>query len=325
MTEIVVRRGGLKDIDQIVKVHSSDLENDLWYAFPNGQRVETKDPENLSLYERWLNGGSWMSNELCTIYINSLLLGGHIPIVAEIDGMVVGELELFFGWESDHKLYAHIGVLQVHKDFQRQGIGTKLLQKAISTAKKRGASYLSVRPRDLLQPFYQEYGFSEWLKTVVFEAQAGPYLAKLRWEEDNTVFNKMKFWDFILGQEQSSAQIWQIFNRNFFALPEFTREPIHTGVITSDTQETVAIFFPHVYFGDMANVYAWSKTQAKDEHLWSILTLAYHFGYDRVRSLLDTKQFEKLSAKLPLVEIERQEIFRLDLKKRDEYEMADFV
>lgn len=312
MSELVIRRGELKDVAGIVDVHCSELDG-TWYSFKGGVRKEVEGPTSLSLYERWLNGGSWMSPELCAVYINNLLLEGHIPLVAEQNGLIVGELELFFGWESDGNLYAHIGVVQVHKDHQRKGIGALLIKEAINYARKRGAYYLTVRPREGLKDYYKNLGFGEWLKTVVFTAEASPYVARITWEEDNTYFNKKKFSRFIMGQEQSSAQIWQIFHRNQFALPEFTREPIHTGRASTDGQEILAIFYPHVYCGDMANVYAWSDTDIRAEHIWTLLTLAYHFGYARVRSLLIEEHFERLKSKLPLEEMERQEIFRIEL------------
>ena len=325
MEKVVVRRGGLADVAQIVAIHCSDLEDNTWYRFPEGKRVVAKSVSELNLYERWLNGGSWMSEELCAIYLNNLLLNGHIPLVAELDGKLVGELELFYGKENDGHLYAHIGVLQVHKEYQRQGIGTLLVQKAIVTAKKRGASYITVRPRDLVRGFYQDLGFDEWLKTVVFFAEAAPFVSGLTWKEDTTIFHKQKFWPFILGYEQSSAQIWQIFHVNQFALPEFTREPIHTGIVSGRGKEIVTIFYPHVYFGDMANVYAWSNKGPNKEDLWTMLTLAYQFGYDKVRSLLTEDKYEGLKDSCSLAEIERQEIFRLNLKEREIYEMAGFV
>lgn len=313
MKELIIRRGELKDVAQIVDVHCSDLEDGTWYSFKGGIRNEAAGPSSLSLYERWLNGGSWMSKELCSVYINNLLLNGHIPLVAEQRGLIVGEVELFFGWESDGKLYAHIGVAQVHKAYQRKGIGIMLIKEAINVARRRGAYYLTVRPREYLKDYYKDLGFSEWLKTVVFSSEASPYISKIVWEEDDTYFNKKKFLHFIMGQEQSSAQIWQIFHQNHFALPEFTSEPIHTGKAISQNQEILAIFYPHVYCGDMANVYAWSGNKINTAHIWTMLTLAYHFGYAKVRSLLLEDSFDMMKAKLPLEEIERQEIFRVEL------------
>lgn len=310
---VVIRRAGLKDVPGIVEVHCSDLEDNCWYSFPGGKRVEAKKPSDLSLYERWLNGGSWMSEQLCSIYLNNLLLAGHLPLIAELDNKIVAEMEIFFGWEHDRYLYAHIGVLQVHKEYQRMGIGTKVIKEAINFSKKRGASYLTVRPRDMLKGFYKQLGFNEWLKTIVIKAEARPFVSKLTWQENVTIFDKKRFWPFVLGQEQSSAQIWQIFHRNQFALPEFTSEPIHTGILNNEGKETVAIFFPHVYFGDMANVYAWSNDSLDEEHLWAVLTLAYQFGYDRVRTLTMEDKFHELKGKCPIEEIERQEIFRLEL------------
>lgn len=59
--------------------------------------------EELSVEERWSHGGPWMSIETCSIHLNYLLTNNQYPLVAEINGRIVGELELYIGEEIYEK------------------------------------------------------------------------------------------------------------------------------------------------------------------------------------------------------------------------------
>jgi len=74
-----IRKATLDDVNGIVDVHTS------------GEELSS-----LSVGERYLRGGPWMSVETCSIHINALLLENQLPAVAELDGRIVGEAEAFF-------------------------------------------------------------------------------------------------------------------------------------------------------------------------------------------------------------------------------------
>lgn len=71
-----------------------------WQRLVEQGRVEDVAYEALTVYERWLHGGAWMSIETSAIFLNHLLLGAGLPFVAEKDGRVVGYAEVYHNVES---------------------------------------------------------------------------------------------------------------------------------------------------------------------------------------------------------------------------------
>lgn len=84
---------------------------------------------------------------------------GSIGWVAEQSGQVIGFIIVMFQAPD-----AHILNLCVHPDYQHQGIGQQLLEKALNTAKEQGigVAYLEVRisNRKAIN-LYKKMGFSQ--------------------------------------------------------------------------------------------------------------------------------------------------------------------
>ncbi|HDH07022.1 MAG TPA: N-acetyltransferase [Thermoproteales archaeon] len=160
-----IRLASLDDVKGIVEVHCSDVEK--WFRVVGGRRVEA-DYGSLSVGERFLHGGPWMSIETCAIHLNYLLISKQYPLVAIADGKVVGELELFICSE-DNVLgkTAFIDILVVHKDYRRKGIGRALINYARRLAVKRECDTLSVWPEEKAIPFYRKCGLSKEAYKVI--------------------------------------------------------------------------------------------------------------------------------------------------------------
>ncbi|MBP1910991.1 GNAT family N-acetyltransferase [Thermococcus stetteri] len=119
----------------------------------------------LSVRERYLRGGPWMSVETCAVHINALLLEGQYPIVAEVNGRTVGEAEVFLSEEpinGEMRRIAHLDVIEVHPDFRGRGIGRALIGH-IEERFKREAELLTTQPDEEAIGFYKKIGFSEVL------------------------------------------------------------------------------------------------------------------------------------------------------------------
>ena len=87
--------------------------------------------------------------------------GATLRIVAEVDGVIVGDAELK---QLAPKRCAHVGVLAVgvHPDFQRRGIGRALMQHLIDHARKHGLKRLELYVRSdnhAAQALYRGLGF----------------------------------------------------------------------------------------------------------------------------------------------------------------------
>lgn len=88
---------------------------------------------------------------------------GHEIIVAELEGRIIGVLHLIIypdvmlGGQNSHIVF-----LLVDKDHSRKGVGSKLLEKAIETAKEKGATEMHVDTiYSEAEQFYRERGFKD--------------------------------------------------------------------------------------------------------------------------------------------------------------------
>ena len=73
------------------------------------------------------------------------------PYVAERNGMIIGFIEL----EDD----GHIDCFYIHKDFQRQGVGSALYIHLLKEADARGIRDFHVEASTIARPFFERQGF----------------------------------------------------------------------------------------------------------------------------------------------------------------------
>ncbi len=83
----------------------------------------------------------------------------RLPLVVEVDGVVRGYL---MAWKVADQL--HILNIATDPDFQRHGLGTRLLREAARQAAGLGLGEITLEVRRSNQParaFYQKHGFGE--------------------------------------------------------------------------------------------------------------------------------------------------------------------
>jgi len=161
---VEIRLASLDDVKEIVEVYCSDV--DKWYRFINGKKVEARY-EDLSVIDKFSHGGPWMSIETCSIHLNYVLISNQYPLVALLNDRVVGELELYIGYEQGLLgKTGFIDVLQVHNDYRRRGIGRALIMKAREICIKHGCDTLSVWPEKNVIDFYRKCGINDIAYTI---------------------------------------------------------------------------------------------------------------------------------------------------------------
>ena len=171
-----LRTAVLSDARAITEVHCSDIKE--WVR--HGQQTNY---EFLTISERWAHGGPWMSVETCTIHINNLLLAGHLPLVATVEGSVIAEAEIYLGIEpSLLGLNANISVFYVHRAFQGRGVGRRLMQEAIELSLRRGCHSITVHnPAVDALEFYARCGFKLYQEYDEYNVRAQPYEAQINY------------------------------------------------------------------------------------------------------------------------------------------------
>jgi len=169
MPAITVRLATLSDASAITGVHCSTV--DVW---EDPITREATSYERLDLYGRWRNGGPWMSVETCAVHLNAMLLNGHVPLVAEVAGKVVGEAEYFINREPSPFVALHLSLLYIHRDWQRQGVGRTLVEAGIQRAQELNMPALTTQPESDATGFYSQMDFRPWRRAQEMQLRATP-------------------------------------------------------------------------------------------------------------------------------------------------------
>ena len=173
-----IRLASLDDVKGIVDVYCSNI--DRWIKRVDDREIEV-NYNDLSVEERFSHGGPWMSVETYAIHLNYLLVNGQYPLVAELDGKIVGELELYIGEEKGVLgKTAFIDVLEVHRSYRRRGIGRALVGKAIEIARENGCDTVSVWPDKNAIGFYEKCGLT-WRAYNIVHVEVD--LSKIRYDD----------------------------------------------------------------------------------------------------------------------------------------------
>ncbi|WML44501.1 GNAT family N-acetyltransferase [Neobacillus sp. PS3-40] len=75
----------------------------------------------------------------------------NITYIAELNGTIIGF--------SDMTHDGHLDRLYIHKDFQSQGIATKLVNLLVTKAGKLGMDYIDTYASITAKPFFEHHGF----------------------------------------------------------------------------------------------------------------------------------------------------------------------
>lgn len=156
--EFTIRPATVKDAPAITAVHCSTVTE--W------RHPTTRQPVPYAMLDRfgcWYNGGAWMHAELCVRHLDDLLTRGHLPLVAEAAGQVVGEAEYYINREpSPFGPGLHLSILYVHAAWQGQGIGRRMMEAGIAHARALGLGMLTTQPEKEVLNFYRSAAFAPW-------------------------------------------------------------------------------------------------------------------------------------------------------------------
>jgi ribosomal protein S18 acetylase RimI-like enzyme len=277
---LVVRRATLDDIKGIVDVHTA------------GEELS-----GLSVRERYLRGGPWMSVETCSIHINTILLEGQLSLVAELDGRIVGEAEVFLSEEpisGEIRKISHLDVIEVHPDFRGRGIGRTLVEYIERTMSGK-AELLTTQPDEEAVGFYKKIGFNEvlyenWLvevETSGFNSGKVKPLNFFPWEA-------VKSLELVAGRFQSSYDMWFSSFRDLFA-------GVHELTEAGKVEASYYVLKPLPGRPGKASLFLWGDS----EDIPEAIGRARKLGFESVLTVLDERTADALGAekrgKVPII------------------------
>jgi GNAT superfamily N-acetyltransferase len=165
--------------------------------------------DHLTIFERWQHGGPWLSVETCAVHLHRLLSSGGIPLVAELNGEVLAEAEVYENFEAPP--YGHsldLAIIATRADHQGEGLGTALMKYIIDMARLMKCERVTVT-NGLAREFYISHHFRHTRSGhgVRFATQQGRVMYQAVPLIERNV-EQIKGWHMPLGRYQSSRQEW---------------------------------------------------------------------------------------------------------------------
>jgi len=216
--KIIIRPAVVTDAPAISAVHCSTVER--WQA------VDAKGLERPARYgdltpvQRWFNGGPWMDAESCAHHLRRLIaVGGH-ALVAELNGRVVAEAELHTADEpAPYGRNLNLAVLYTHRNYQRQGLGSLLIQRALELANEQHCETFTVACAEA-PGFYLKHGLHHAATHTRFRLSAQTASIDYAVEQlPDTPYDLVRGWGLLIGRYQNAHHDWERTRPN--AAPDF--------------------------------------------------------------------------------------------------------
>ncbi|MCL2406523.1 MAG: GNAT family N-acetyltransferase [Defluviitaleaceae bacterium] len=156
----------------------------------------------------------WGSNEACLASTVTSLYNGFFIQVAELDGKIVGHTEWVITDDTAQR-FLYLGMMQVHEDYQKMGIGRKLVDAGIAYAKDNNCAFIRTMPN--LESgsidFYRKNGFIQTKDSNSTLKIATTVISNNNVCIDKVPSSVVKNLPLVSGLWQhSSAHMWKVFN-----------------------------------------------------------------------------------------------------------------
>jgi GNAT superfamily N-acetyltransferase len=260
MSQITVRQAILADASQITALHTANITT--WTQRRMDELIPTPY-EDLTLFERWLNGGPWASVEMCAVHLANLLRGTDgIPLVAEVEGRVGAEAEIFIGREPE-PFGHHINVssLVVHPDYVDVGLGSALLTYIQQIGEAIRCKRLTVADGETDAALYEHHHYhrAHVGQRLIIRAAGGRVFYKAG-ELTNFDPALISGWYMPLGRYQNARQEWDRLPPGFWnSVPEIVEPEVARLHITITGQEAYALMQQDRYKPARVHVFLWTR------------------------------------------------------------------
>jgi GNAT superfamily N-acetyltransferase len=286
--DVKVRMAQLDDCEAITSVHCSGVTR--WVRHVGNAEVDDVY-EDLGLLDRYLTGGPWMSFETCVSYIGFLLAAGQYPLVAEVNGKIVGEIEVFIGEEPlPLGKNACISVLEVAKDCRRRGVGRALVSEAIRLAEEQECRFIVTSPEQNAVRFYEKCGLNETLmelKNAEIDLETSSSVSDTRPDVHTlNYYDDLRSMHIVFGEWDGSFAQWLKRQWKFegWAPSTIVEEafiPLHEAAYRIES---------HPRDKSVCNLLAWIKETSNSGSVFDMcLGRAKRLGFRRLQTIVSTK------------------------------------
>lgn len=246
---------------------------------PDGQ-VEDVDYDSLSVYERWLHGGAWMTVETGAVFLNNLLLGAGVPMVAEHDGRVYGYAEAYPNHEIEpFGEHLHIGSViapdgetedALVDSFVMTARARKLMRLTASTALGEEASAALARRGGASIMTLHRYALAA-------RTGQGFYRAVDLTQTNRDTING---WAMPVGRDTSPRHAWETLIQPMFdTMPELAQRRVHRLRMSAAGQDVVVYCRQQMFEPRSADLAMWSPKGLQPQTVIAVRDWAHREGY----------------------------------------------
>ncbi len=289
-----IRQANLDDTQTISDLFRAGVAR--WQRMDSQGLVEDLPYDALTIYERWLHGGAWMSVETAAIWLSHLLRVGVLPYLLEDVKGVQAYAELYPGTEPQpFGTHTHMGALITRT------VGDEAQAAALETLFEhlRGTVTVSQPAYDeTAVSFYKRYGFDEInrVKTVRMSAQGGTVGFYKVAEHLNADLSQIDSWQMPIGRSQNARQHWEtLWPQLWQGVPQIIERRTHRQRFDVAGQSAFVCVQQELYNPRAAAVFCWTPKPLTSQLLNAIRDWSYKQGYrtltmtvpDNLLALLD--------------------------------------
>ncbi len=276
-----VRPATLDDAIKVVQLYTSRVG--VWQRLSATGHVEDLPYAALSIYERWLHGGPWMSLETGAIWLSHLLSGNGLVYIGEADGEIVAYAEGFANREltpmGPHLHLAEVLIDAAHPDDVHQTLASAIQEDARAT----GRVSVAYPDYDKAQAtYYRRYfGASETfrLKRYALPAQLGQSFYKSQ-EYAKTDAGTIDGWTMAVGRTTSPRAMWEAeWTEHWRGIPQIVARKKHRHFVNASGHEAFVCFHQGLYNERNADVYCWSPRNLSTQLLAAIRDMGHRLGF----------------------------------------------
>ena len=295
---MLVRQATLDDTRQIVSLFTGRVS--IWQRLNARGQVEDLPYDALTIYERWLHGGAWMSLETGAIWLSHILSGNGLAYVMDDGGRLLAYAEAFRNREL-RPMGAHLHLAEMLVDERCADDAHHRLADAI-LSDARGAGKLSVAHPDYDQDratYYRKYfGASEAFRLARYSiaAQVGQSFYKSQ-PYEKTDASQIDDWAMAVGRWTSPRALWESeWIEHWSSIPQIIERSKQRHYINASGHEALVCFHRQQYNERNAEVYCWSPRNLSTQLLVAIRDMGHRLGYRSLTLALPEASAELLPA-----------------------------
>lgn len=281
MSDPTIRQAKLDDTQAISRLFTARIST--WQRLNAQGLVEDVPYETLTIYERWLHGGVWMSVETGAIHLSHLLRGAGVPLVAEVGGRVAAYAELYESAEPP-PFGSHLALTHptVHPDFESHNLEAAVYAAAREMlAPRKAERLLTSAALAEAQRFYEAQGAQALaaISRYSLPARTGQgFYRTVEHPDPNPA--QIRGWHMTTGRLGSARQMWEtLWPRTWDAVPEIQRRRTHRLRFNAAGQDAFVCCQQQLYSERSADIYCWSPRPLTSQLLTALRDWSHREGY----------------------------------------------